>query len=222
MLRAFPARIGFLPKSISEIPCEGERHHAICGLIEVVSVYATEVSANEVVVVRSSPLRVSTSAPEQESAAGDPLPTNEHPIDAESTTRLRRAFIARYGVALAEEVLAETMAWAWEHRTEVCEANNPLGLLYRVGQSKSRRFLRWRRPMLFPAHPGSEITAPEPLLGKAICALSKSQRVAVVLVHSYQWTYAEVAQTLGCSEAAVTNHVHRGLAKLRISLGVNK
>jgi DNA-directed RNA polymerase specialized sigma24 family protein len=192
----------------------------------MVSMKATDVATNDVMATRSSSHPVYTADLTADLApanfAEKLLPNMQHPVDDESATRLRRAFIARYGVALAEEVLAETMAWAWEHRTEVCAAKNPLGLLYRVGQSKSRRFLRWRRPLLFPAHPGSEITAPEPLLGNAIRALSNSQRVAVVLVHSYQWTYAEVAQTLGCSESAVTNHVHRGLAKLRISLGANK
>jgi DNA-directed RNA polymerase specialized sigma24 family protein len=134
--------------------------------------------------------------------------------------RLRRAFVARFGPALAEDILAETIAWSWEHRDRVAAAENPIGLLYRVGQSKSRRFFRWRRRIDMPAHPGTHQLLPEPRLGVSLRALSESQRVAVVLVHAYQWTYLEVGETLGCSEAAVTNHVHRGLAKLRIALGV--
>jgi DNA-directed RNA polymerase specialized sigma24 family protein len=136
-----------------------------------------------------------------------------------ATQSLRRAFIARYGPSLAEEVLAETVAWAWEHRTEVDSADNQLGLLFRVGQSKSRRFLRWTRAPHFPPHPGTEQLTPEPRLGESLRALSDAQRTAVLLVHAYQWTYAEVAALLGCSEGAVTNHVHRGLKKLRTKLG---
>jgi DNA-directed RNA polymerase specialized sigma24 family protein len=43
--------------------------------------------------------------------------------------------------------------------------------------------------------------------------------VAVVLVHCFGYRYREVAELLGVSEAAVTNHVHRGLARLRSMLG---
>jgi DNA-directed RNA polymerase specialized sigma24 family protein len=41
------------------------------------------------------------------------------------------------------------------------------------------------------------------------------QRVAVLLVHGYGYSYREVAEVLDVSVAAVTNHVHRGLGALR-------
>ena len=42
--------------------------------------------------------------------------------------------------------------------------------------------------------------------------------MAVLLVHGYGFSYREVAEVLDVSEAAVTNHVHRGLRKLRSRL----
>jgi DNA-directed RNA polymerase specialized sigma24 family protein len=37
----------------------------------------------------------------------------------------------------------------------------------------------------------------------------------VLLVHGYGFTYREVVDLLHVSEAAVTNHIHRGLTRLR-------
>jgi RNA polymerase sigma factor (sigma-70 family) len=48
-----------------------------------------------------------------------------------------------------------------------------------------------------------------------LAKLNRAQRVAVVLVHSHGWTYAEVAEVLDVSLDAVRNHVHRGLRRLR-------
>ena len=35
------------------------------------------------------------------------------------------------------------------------------------------------------------------------------------MVHMYSFTYREVAELIGVTEAAVTNYVHRGLKRLR-------
>lgn len=56
-------------------------------------------------------------------------------------------------------------------------------------------------------------------LFEALSRLKDAQRVAVVLVHCYAHSYREVADLLGIGEAAVTNHVHRGLRRLRSLLG---
>ena len=57
-------------------------------------------------------------------------------------------------------------------------------------------------------------------MGAALDSLSRKQRVAVVLVHGYEWTHAEAAQVMGIKEPTVKTHVQRGLVKLRRSLGV--
>jgi DNA-directed RNA polymerase specialized sigma24 family protein len=40
-----------------------------------------------------------------------------------------------------------------------------------------------------------------------------------VLHHLQRWTLAEVAETLGRSEAGVAGHLHRGLRRLRERMG---
>lgn len=141
--------------------------------------------------------------------------------------RLKRAFVARYGVDVGLEVTADAMAWAWSNRIEVADAINPLGLLYRVGQSRSRRYLRWRRAetraAAFPAeHRPDHAAWIEPGLDTALAELDGDHRTAVVLVYCFQWTYPEVAELLEVPLHTVRNRVHRGLARLRTSLGVEQ
>lgn len=137
--------------------------------------------------------------------------------------RVRRALVAAYGVEIGTEAGADALVIAWERWAEVAEMDNPAGLVFRVGQSKARPHVRWaRRNGSFPA---MERTAPQgdaavlDLLD-ALKALTREQRVAVLMVKSYGFSYRQVADVLSVSEAAVTNHVHRGLARLRSILEV--
>ena len=137
--------------------------------------------------------------------------------------RLRRALIARYGVELGAEANADAVAWSWEHVPDLRGMDNPVGYLYRVAQSSVGRQRRWRRtiPSLPQPDPVRDPDV-EPSLVPALQALKPEQRTAVVLVHSYGYSYAEAADVLDLSVAAVTNHIHRGLAKLRSSMGVSE
>ncbi len=45
--------------------------------------------------------------------------------------------------------------------------------------------------------------------------------MAVVLIHGYGWTHAEVAAFLGVAVPTIQKHAERGLAKLRRGLGVS-
>jgi RNA polymerase sigma factor (sigma-70 family) len=98
---------------------------------------------------------------------------------------------------------------------------NPVGFLYRVAQSNARRYLRWERPVRFPPEDSGERMAPEPGLPAALAALREAHRVAVLLVHAHGWTYREVAAVLDVPESTVRNHVHRGMRKLRRSMGTH-
>ena len=139
--------------------------------------------------------------------------------------RLERAFLARYGAEVAPDLTAEVIAWAWEHRSELGAMANPAGYLFRVGQSRARRYLRWRRgSVVFPAEPASDGRGSgrfEPGLEEALGALNPDQRTAVVLVHCFGWTQPEVAEFLDVELHTVRNRVHRGLARLRRNLGVD-
>lgn len=138
--------------------------------------------------------------------------------------RLSVAFTARYGTELGPDITAEAMAWAWENREKVASMDNPAGYLFRVGQSKSRKFLRWNHERVrFPSEPAtSQSTWTEPGLPAALGSLGEEERTAVVLVHCFQWTYAEVGELLDLPLHTVRNRIHRGLAQLRDQLGVEQ
>src|SRR4051794_36888240 len=108
--------------------------------------------------------------------------------------RLRRALVAAYGLERGREGPAEALAYGWEHWNEVRGLRNPVGYLYRVGQSRTR--VR-NRPAVFdvPAQAGDIWV--EPGLAGALRDLSERQRLAVMLVHGFGWQLAEVAEVTG-------------------------
>lgn len=134
--------------------------------------------------------------------------------------RLSIALCAAYGPEIGAEATAEALAYAWEHWDRLAEMVNPLGYLYRVGQSKSRRF-RWRRPPIAPEPESTGEVVVEPGLLAALRKLSSQQRTAVVLINSYDWTQQEVADLLGISRSSVQTHHERGMQRLRRALEVD-
>jgi DNA-directed RNA polymerase specialized sigma24 family protein len=135
---------------------------------------------------------------------------------AEVEPRLRLALTASYGFEAGREATAEAFAWAWEHRDRLETIEHPVPYLYRVGQSRTRR------RKLRVLHVRSDWTEPrvEPGLMNALRKLTERQRIAVVLVHGYGWTLAEVAQLLDIKVTTVQTHLERGLARLRVHLEV--
>jgi RNA polymerase sigma factor (sigma-70 family) len=130
--------------------------------------------------------------------------------------RLRQVLVARYGADVGGEAFADSVAWAWDHHHELDDMANPVGYLFRVGQSSARRHRRWtHRVVLVDVERSTSDGDTDLDLVAALAKLSDSQRVAVVLVHAHGWSYAEVAEVLGVSVDAVRNHVHRGLKRLR-------
>ncbi len=132
--------------------------------------------------------------------------------------RLSYAFYAAFGPEVGSEVTAEAMAYAWQHWSRLQAMDNPAGYLYRVGQSKARWY---HRPLVcFPSVPRSDHHEIEPGLPNALKALTRSQRLAVVLIHGMEWTESEVAGLIGRSRSTVRTHLERGLARLREELEV--
>lgn len=131
----------------------------------------------------------------------------------EAEPRLRRALIARYGSEVGREATAEALAYGWEHWAKIAAMTNPLGYLYRVGQSRSRRL--WPRRTVFASRPEEALPWVEPGLPSALNKLSARQRQVVVLIHGFEHTHQEVADLLGIARSSVQNHLERGLAKLR-------
>jgi RNA polymerase sigma factor (sigma-70 family) len=128
--------------------------------------------------------------------------------------RLRRALVAAYGPERGREAAAEALAFAWEHWGELQAMTNPIGYLYRVGQSRTRS----RKNRAVFERPDASEPWVEPGLANALARLSDRQRVAVVLVHGFGWSLREVADLTGTATTTVQNHVERGLARLRAAL----
>jgi len=137
----------------------------------------------------------------------------------ETEPRLSYALAAAYGLEVGAESTADALAWAWEHWESLQDKRNPAGYLYRVGQSKARRYCRPR--LLFPPIPAAEEPPVEPGLTESLAGLSKKQRVAVVLIHGMGYSEREVADLLGISRWSVRTHADRGLRRIRSALGVS-
>ena len=58
---------------------------------------------------------------------------------------LARAFRSMYGREVGAEVLADVEAWAVEHQGRLLTMTNPVGYLFRVGQSSARKYQRYSR-----------------------------------------------------------------------------
>lgn len=131
--------------------------------------------------------------------------------------RVRRALVAAYGVEIGSDAAADALAVAWERWPSVSVMDNPAGYLYRIGQSKARPHLRWaHRRGTFPPPASTEPVRDDVLdMFDALRMLRLEERVSVVLAKSYGFSYREIADVLGVSVEAVTNHVHRGLRRLR-------
>ena len=137
----------------------------------------------------------------------------------ESEPKLRRALIAGLGTETGREATAEALAYGWEHWERVGRMENPAGYLYRVGRSRVRR--RYRRPVMFASAPSSEMPLVEPGLAGALAELSERQRISVMLVYGYGWTFEEVAKLVGVSSrGTIQRHARRGLDRIRTSLAV--
>lgn len=139
---------------------------------------------------------------------------------AEAGIRLQRAFVAAYGTERGAEAVAEALGYAWEHWRRIRRMDNPIGYLYRVGQTRTRPRKTPARLRWDPASGATGDHLVEPGLLAAVSSLSEAQRVAVVLVHGYEWTLREVAELTGVTVSTVQTHVERALEKLRAELEV--
>ncbi len=113
--------------------------------------------------------------------------------------------------------MQEALLYGYEHWPQIANLTNPLGYLFRVGQSRTRS----RRSRSLVERWGAAEAVVEPKLSDLLRGLSVSQRTVVVLVHGYGWTHAEVAELLAVSSSTVQTHLERALARLRDGLAVN-
>ena len=112
-----------------------------------------------------------------------------------------------------ETLIAALRAWPPAHD------GNLRGWLFTVAHRKVVDHARanGRRPVPVGAVPdrGASTNMPDGDVWAAVRDLPPKQRVAVALRHGDDWDYGEIAEVLGCSEAAARQSVKAGLDRLR-------
>ena len=139
----------------------------------------------------------------------------------ETEPRVRRALISGFGSQLGRDATVDAFEYGWQHWDRIQRYSNPAGYLYRAGVRYAMKARRRDAKRTVPVVGGStEDVWVEPGLDGALDRLSHSQRVCVVLVEGFAWTYQEVADLLAVRRSTVQRHVDRGMSKLRTDLGV--
>ncbi len=141
---------------------------------------------------------------------------------AAAEPRLRRALVATYGPVDGREAALDALSWAWQHWDRLAAMDNPVGYLFRVGQTSARRRARRddRERTGAEAEPSTGPDEPDVELASALEALSEQQRTAVLLVHGYGVPLREAADTMSVSVATVREHTRRALERLRAAVEV--
>lgn len=132
---------------------------------------------------------------------------------------LRVALVAAYGPEFGRDAAAEAIAYGWQNWERVGAMSNPAGYLYRVGQSAARREFK-RRDAFMPGEPDPVLPDFDPGLIPALRSLTEHQRVALVMVHGFGWSQAEVAEVLSVSPSTVRTHIARAIAHMKEALEV--
>lgn len=136
-----------------------------------------------------------------------------------SRERLERALVARFGLDDGLEASAAAIEYAVRCWDEVGVMDNPVGYLYRVGETHGRRSLSSRRrPTALAVEPVTQDRPVDVDLQRALLKLDPVQRVAVVLVHAHGHSYVEASEIIGVPVTTFNNHLHRGLSSLRREL----
>ncbi len=133
--------------------------------------------------------------------------------------RLRAALVSAYGLEAGIEATSEALAYGWEAWERLRSMDNPVGYLYRVGQTAAARNRR-PTPMLDRPAP-TELPDFEPDLVPALEQLSEQQRVCALLVHAHGWSQDDAAELLDVSPDTVRTHLQRGMTRLQQLLKVS-
>jgi RNA polymerase sigma-70 factor (sigma-E family) len=142
-------------------------------------------------------------------------------------TLFRFAVVLTGDAVLAEDVLADALATAYEKWTQVRAADNIHAYVRRmiVNEYLGHRRRTARLSLRNDVGDLGEAT-PDPAVRHAVAAellseldrLPPKQRAAIVLRYYEGLTFAEIAEVLGSGENAIRSNISRGLQKLRVQL----
>jgi RNA polymerase sigma-70 factor, ECF subfamily len=137
----------------------------------------------------------------------------------------------------AQDAMQEALVTIWRKRRRILAHPKPEALVLRIcrdkaidGLRKAIRRSRWELPTAVPdeAWPApADSTSPEANLHRQeimahirriIASLPRKQAQAVLMHLVEEQPYADVAATLGCSEATIRSHVRRGRDRLQSEL----
>jgi DNA-directed RNA polymerase specialized sigma24 family protein len=135
---------------------------------------------------------------------------------AEAEIRLRRALVATYGPTIGRGAAVDALSWAWEHWDHLRRMDNPIGYLYRVGQTAATRATRPLRVAPSTGDDGGADVGDRTDLENALAGLSEQQRAVVMMVHGYGISQRETADILGISVSTTREHLSRAMDRLRL------
>ena len=150
-----------------------------------------------------------------------PVHTFEAFFESQRTNLVRAMYLICGNRHEAEELAQDAFVRAYERWDLVRRADNPAGYLYRIGlnlyRSKLRRAARAARKVVTPPPAADPFGAADDrdAIGRALAALPKGQREAVVMVEWLGMTDDEVGQALGISPVTVRVRIHRARSTLR-------
>jgi RNA polymerase sigma-70 factor (ECF subfamily) len=134
---------------------------------------------------------------------------------AEYPAIVRAVYVLTANQAEAEDVAQEAFARLYAHWRKVSRYERPGAWVRRVAINIAVSSLR----TLVRHSPGASDPDPaDPDLHRAIVALPRLQRAAVVLHYYEDLPVGEVAAILGCSPNTVKVHMHRARKKLAAAL----
>jgi RNA polymerase sigma factor (sigma-70 family) len=151
------------------------------------------------------------------------LPPFQRLLD-EHAADLHRFLVASVGPHDGADCFQETVISALRAYPSLGHADNLRGWLFTIAHRKVIDHARRRSRQAVPvAEPPEEAARDrdrlvDAELWAAVRALPPKQRTAVVQRHLLDRPYAEVAEVIGCSEAAARQSVRAGLTRLRQEL----
>jgi RNA polymerase sigma factor (sigma-70 family) len=183
-----------------------------------------QVDSGAVVVVPPSKgeERTDRVAPQPDMRPRKPQPESFESFFKDEYTNLFRAMYLVAGKRHeAEELAQDAFVRAYERWELVRNADNPQGYLYRIGlnlyRSKLRRAARAAKKAIRPPVEPDPFGAADErdAIGRALAALPKGQREAVVMVEWLGMTDDEAGEALGVSPITVRVRIHRARGTLK-------